>query len=142
MIGQVENITRFGLFVKISTDKLDESTEKLADKAVSKNRGLLRWSQIPKNVPKVQIGDLIGVEISNIHEDGKVDLNYMGQIYDRCKKRITAALLTDVVYFYTPPQITLATLLIEDEALVTRYLETKFPSREGSQESVPGNEKE
>ena len=42
MIGQVENITRFGLFVKISTDKLDESTEKLADKAVSKNRGLLR----------------------------------------------------------------------------------------------------
>ncbi|WP_428815276.1 RNA-binding protein [Lactococcus lactis] len=69
MIGQVENITRFGLFVKISTDKL-------ADKAVSKNRGLLRWSQIPKNVPKVQIGDLIGVEISKIHEDGKVDLNY------------------------------------------------------------------
>ena len=47
MIGQVENITRFGLFVKISTDKLDESTEKLVDKAVSKNRGLLRWSQIP-----------------------------------------------------------------------------------------------
>ena len=81
MIGQVENITRFGLFVKISTDKLDESTEKLADKAVSKNRGLLRWSQIPKNVPKVQIGDLIGVEISNIHEDGKVDLNYQEKIF-------------------------------------------------------------
>ena len=36
----------------------------------------MRWSQIPKNVPKVQIGDLIGVEISKIHEDGKVDLNY------------------------------------------------------------------
>lgn len=81
MIGQVENITRFGLFVKISTDKLDESTEKLADKAVSKNRGLLRWSQIPKNVPKVQIGDLIGVEISNIHEDRKVDLNYQEKIF-------------------------------------------------------------
>ncbi|OAZ17175.1 hypothetical protein V425_03975 [Lactococcus lactis RTB018] len=81
MIGQVENITRFGLFVKISTDKLDESTEKLADKAVSKNRGLLRLSQIPKNVPKVQIGDLIGVEISNIHEDGKVDLNYQEKIF-------------------------------------------------------------
>ena len=81
MIGQVENITRFGLFVKISTDKLDESTEKLADKAVSKNRGLLHWSQIPKNVPKVQIGDLIGVEISNIHEDGKVDLNYQEKIF-------------------------------------------------------------
>jgi predicted RNA-binding protein with RPS1 domain len=76
MIGQVENITRFGIFVKISTDELDESTEKIADKAVSKNRGLLRWSQIPKNLPKVQIGDLIGVEILKIHEDGKIDLNY------------------------------------------------------------------
>ena len=83
MIGQVENITRFGLFVKISTDKLDESTEKLVDKAVSKNRGLLRWSQIPKNVPKVQIGDLIGVEISKIHEDGKVDLNYQEKIFKK-----------------------------------------------------------
>ena len=76
MIGQVENITRFGLFVKISTDKLDESTEKLADKAVSKNSGLLRWSQFPKNHPKVQIGDLIGVEVFKVHEDGKIDLNY------------------------------------------------------------------
>ena len=76
MLGQVKNITRFGLFVKSSTDKHDESTEKRADKAVSKNRGLLRWSQSPRNVPKVRIGDLIGVEISKIHEDGKIDLNY------------------------------------------------------------------
>ncbi|EJS41324.1 ccl1p [Saccharomyces arboricola H-6] len=73
---------------------------------------------------------------------GKVDLNYMGQIYDRCKKRISGALLTDVVYFYTPPQITLAALLIEDEALVTRYLEMKFPSAENGQEPGPENEKE
>ncbi|QLG73335.1 hypothetical protein HG535_0E04190 [Zygotorulaspora mrakii] len=57
---------------------------------------------------------------------GKVDLKYMGQIYDKCKKTITEALLTDVVYFYTPPQITLAALLLEDEALTTRYLELKF----------------
>ncbi|CAI4053451.1 hypothetical protein N7582_005726 [Saccharomyces uvarum] len=73
---------------------------------------------------------------------GKVDLNYMGQIYDRCKKRITGALLTDVVYLYTPPQITLATLLIEDEALVTRYLEMKFPSKEKVQEPEPEPETE
>ncbi|CAI4053734.1 TFIIH complex kinase subunit CCL1 SKDI_16G2900 [Saccharomyces kudriavzevii IFO 1802] len=70
---------------------------------------------------------------------GKVDLNYMGQIYDRCKKRISGALLSDVVYFYTPPQITLAALLIEDEALVTRYLEMKFPNVEGIQEPEAKN---
>lgn len=57
---------------------------------------------------------------------GKIDLKYMGKIYDRCKKRITDALLTDAVYYYTPPQITLATLMLEDEALTTRYLELKF----------------
>lgn len=57
---------------------------------------------------------------------GKVDLSYMGHIYDRCKKRITDALLTDAVYYYSPPQITLAVLLLEDEALTTRYLELKF----------------
>lgn len=59
---------------------------------------------------------------------GKVDLKYMGQIYDRCKRRITNALLTDVVYYYAPPQITLAVLMLEDEALATRYLELKFHS--------------
>lgn len=58
--------------------------------------------------------------------NGKVDVKYMGQIYERCKKRITDALLTDVVFLYTPPQITLATLLLEDEALTVKYLETKF----------------
>ena len=81
MIGQVENITRFGLFVKISADELTDEIKKSTDKTVSKNSGLLRWSQIPKNVPKVQIGDLIGVEISKIHEDGKVDLNYQEKIF-------------------------------------------------------------
>lgn len=60
----------------------------------------------------------------------KVDINYMGQIYDKCKKRITDALLTDVTFYFTPPQITLAVLLIEDEALIMKYLETKFPSIE------------
>lgn len=57
---------------------------------------------------------------------GKVDLSYMGHIYDRCKKRITEALLTDAVYLYSPPQITLSALMTEDEALTTRYLELKF----------------
>ncbi|SMN18226.1 similar to Saccharomyces cerevisiae YPR025C CCL1 Cyclin associated with protein kinase Kin28p [Maudiozyma saulgeensis] len=57
---------------------------------------------------------------------GKVDLKYMGQIYDRCKKKITDALLTDIVYLFTPPQITLAIISMEDEQLISRYLELKF----------------
>ncbi|GAV55243.1 hypothetical protein ZYGR_0AS05670 [Zygosaccharomyces rouxii] len=68
---------------------------------------------------------------------GKVDLKYMGQIYDRCKRRITNALLTDVVYYYAPPQITLAVLMLEDEALTTRYLELKF---HGNTESEKPNQ--
>ncbi|GCF00906.1 hypothetical protein ZYGM_002409 [Zygosaccharomyces mellis] len=69
---------------------------------------------------------------------GKVDLKYMGQIYDRCKRRITNALLTDVVYFYAPPQITLAVLMLEDEALTTRYLELKFHGNTESENPSTG----
>ncbi|CCC68023.1 hypothetical protein NCAS_0A14650 [Naumovozyma castellii] len=65
------------------------------------------------------------LDIQNVLH-GKVDLNYMGQTYDKCKKKITEAILTDVVYLFTPPQITLAILMIEDEALITKYLELKF----------------
>lgn len=72
---------------------------------------------------------------------GKVDLKYMGQIYDRCKKRITEALLTDVVYLYTPPQITLAILLMEDEQLVRRYLGIKFGKEDTPEESSAEPEK-
>lgn len=70
---------------------------------------------------------------------GKVDVKYMGQIYDRCKKKITDALLTDVVHFFTPPQITLAVLLLEDEALTSRYLELKFHGN--LEETTDDNEK-
>ena len=35
MIGQVENITRFGLFVKISADELTDEIKKSTDKTVS-----------------------------------------------------------------------------------------------------------
>lgn len=72
---------------------------------------------------------------------GKVDLKYMGQIYDRSRKRITDTLLTDVIYYYTPPQITLAVLLIEDEHLIRRYLEIKFaPPQENTAGSDNSNE--
>lgn len=72
---------------------------------------------------------------------GKVDLKYMGQIYDRCKRRITNALLTDAVYFYPPPQITLAVLMLEDEALTTRYLELKFHGNNYGDDATQETEK-
>ncbi|KAK5779881.1 hypothetical protein RI543_002420 [Arxiozyma heterogenica] len=72
------------------------------------------------------------LDIQNVLH-GKVDLNYMGKIYDKCKKKITDALLTDVVYHFTPPQITLAVFLNEDEQLIRRYLELKFSSTETNQ---------
>ncbi|SCU79062.1 LAMI_0A07162g1_1 [Lachancea mirantina] len=69
------------------------------------------------------------LDIQNILQ-GKVDLNYMGQVYTNCKKTIMEAILTDVVYFYSPPQITLAALLKEDEALAMRYLDLKFANED------------
>jgi predicted RNA-binding protein with RPS1 domain len=98
MMGQVENITRFGLFIKFSKEDLSDELKKVADKAVSteflveqaadepvsnKNMldqdltGLLRWSNLPKHYPKLQIGDFISVEIDKIKPDGKIDLSYL-----------------------------------------------------------------
>ncbi|CEP60221.1 TFIIH complex kinase subunit CCL1 LALA0_S01e05776g [Lachancea lanzarotensis] len=65
------------------------------------------------------------LDIQNVLS-GRVDMKYMGQVYTNCKKSISDALLTDAVYFYTPPQITLAILLMEDEALMMRYMQLKF----------------
>ncbi|SCU97586.1 LADA_0H07052g1_1 [Lachancea dasiensis] len=65
------------------------------------------------------------LDIQNVLS-GKVDMKYMGQVYTNCKKSISDALLTDAIYFYTPPQITLAILLTEDEALMMRYMQLKF----------------
>ncbi|CUS21503.1 LAQU0S03e04082g1_1 [Lachancea quebecensis] len=74
---------------------------------------------------------------------GKVDMNYMGQVYTDCKKIITDALLTDAVYFYSPPQITLAALLIADEALTMRYLQLKFMiTEESPTENAQGEKQE
>lgn len=74
---------------------------------------------------------------------GKVDMNYMGQVYTDCKKIITDALLTDAVYFYSPPQITLAALLIADEALTMRYLQMKFMiTEEGPTENSQGEKQD
>ncbi|CCE65194.1 hypothetical protein TPHA_0K00600 [Tetrapisispora phaffii CBS 4417] len=65
------------------------------------------------------------LDIQNVLH-GKVDVKYMGEIYTKTKKRISDALLTDVAFLFTPPQITLAALSLEDEQLTEKYLETKF----------------
>lgn len=83
MIGQVENVTRFGLFVRIIADENDLINpsvkilrENADENSVSKKVGLLRWSAVPKGLPKIQIGDLIGISIEKEHENGKIDLVY------------------------------------------------------------------
>lgn len=51
-----------------------------------------------------------------------------GKAHDKAKDILSsAALLTDVYFFYTPAQIWLAALLIVDEPLTLFYLDTKFP---------------
>lgn len=70
---------------------------------------------------------------------GKVDLQYMGKIYDRSRKKITDCLLTDAIFLFTPPQITLAILMQEDQSLIQKYLELKF-KRKQEEEPKEGNE--
>jgi len=51
-----------------------------------------------------------------------------GKAHDKAKDILaSAALLTDVYFFYTPAQIWLAALMVVDEPLTLFYLDTKFP---------------
>lgn len=51
-----------------------------------------------------------------------------GKAHDKARDILaSAALLTDVYFFYTPAQIWLAALLMVDEPLTLFYLDTKFP---------------
>ncbi len=68
MIGRINRITKFGLFISLTNGTGFDKTIK---------KGLLRWSNFPKGLPKLQIGDLITVEIETVHEDGKIDLIYI-----------------------------------------------------------------
>lgn len=67
MIGKVDKITKFGLFVRFT----------VTDGAVSSDKvGLLRWSALPKGSHQIKKGDLIGITVSQCHEDGKIELAY------------------------------------------------------------------
>jgi cyclin H len=57
---------------------------------------------------------------------GKVDKNYLGTVYENSKKRLINSYLTDALYHFSPPHITLSSLLMEDDQLIMKYLELKF----------------
>ncbi|GFH40503.1 S1 RNA-binding domain-containing protein [Lactococcus insecticola] len=63
MIGKVQNITRFGVFVTFKVNE-DEKT------------GLLRWSSLPKHAKSEKFfkDERVEVDIIKRHPDGKVDL--------------------------------------------------------------------
>ena len=91
IIGRVANITKFGLYIQFdepddmeATEKsasatFDETVKNISGKKNEKSRktGLLRWSNLPKGLPKFQKGDWIGLAVDKIHDDGKIDLTYV-----------------------------------------------------------------
>ncbi|CAN3374045.1 hypothetical protein DIURU_001749 [Diutina rugosa] len=53
----------------------------------------------------------------------------LGALYDRAKRWLSdQALLTDVQFLFTPPQIALAALYSVDPAMVETYINKKFPT--------------
>lgn len=68
-----------------------------------------------------------------LHGDSPVSdisIDTIGSMYDRGKKWLSElALLTDVQFLYTPPQIALASLYVCKASLVEEYLRRKFPPK-------------
>jgi len=128
-----KNLVHTTIFLACKSENYFISVDSFAKKAKSNREAILKYEF--KLVESLKFSLLYHhpykplhgffLDIQNILY-GKVDLKYIGQIYDRCKKKITDALLTDIVYLFTPPQITLAIILMEDEQLISRYLEMKF----------------
>lgn len=134
------------IFLACKSENYFISVESFANKAKSKKEEILKYEfKLLESLKFTLLNHhpykpLHGFFLDIQHVlHGKVDLNYMGKIYDKSKRKITDALLTDVVYHYTPPQITLAVFLIEDEQLIRKYLELKFsePSTEPTPAVTP-----
>ncbi|MFC4651657.1 RNA-binding protein [Lactococcus nasutitermitis] len=87
MIGQIVNITKFGLFVNfVITDSDSVSNFDIFDSSVKKNKkqkGLLRWSSLPKKHLKYQVGDFIGIDIAEINDNGKIDLKFIEKDFQK-----------------------------------------------------------
>ncbi|OBA22952.1 cyclin-like protein [Metschnikowia bicuspidata var. bicuspidata NRRL YB-4993] len=77
-----------------------------------------------------------------------VNVDTIGQLYDKAKKWLNDhALLSDVSFLFTPPQIALAALYDSDKRITDRYLRLKFlheppEGKEVGQSSVPPHVKE
>lgn len=61
--------------------------------------------------------DVLGDEMS---------IEELGKAYDKARKIIDEALISDAVFHFTPPQIALACFQTVNEDMVKRYLEKKF----------------
>lgn len=65
----------------------------------------------------------------------------LGKVYDNARNLINEALISDAVYYYTPPQIALACFKAVDEELTMKYLSKKFkidkPVKEEGEQKLP-----
>lgn len=72
-----------------------------------------------------------------------ISVDTIGNLYDRAKKWLNDhALLSDVCFLYTPPQIALAALYALDPALTEKYLRRKFPVVKKKLERIPESDTE
>lgn len=73
---------------------------------------------------------------------GEVTAKELGKVYDNARNLINEAIISDAVYYYTPPQIALACLREVDEGLTMKYLEKKFKKEksEVKEEDIEVNE--
>ena len=142
-----KNLVHTTIFLACKSENYFISVDSFAKKAKSNREAILKYefklveslkfSLLNHHPYKPLHGFFLDIQ-TVLH--GKVDLKYMGQIYDRCKKKITDSLLTDIVYLFTPPQITLAIISLEDEHLISRYLEMKFGKEETTEPAKTEND--
>ncbi|CAM9014954.1 unnamed protein product [Wickerhamomyces anomalus] len=73
---------------------------------------------------------------------GEVTAKELGKVYDNARNLINEAIISDAVYYYTPPQIALACFREVDEGLTMKYLEKKFKKEksEVKEEDIEVNE--
>ncbi|CCH44566.1 Cyclin CCL1 [Wickerhamomyces ciferrii] len=67
---------------------------------------------------------------------GEISVKELGKIYDGARNLINDALISDAVYYYTPPQIALACLKQIDEGVTLKYLRKKFGQSDVKKEKV------
>ena len=90
MIGRVQSISRFGLFITfLATDLSPEERthfESLSDELLT---GLLRWSDVPRG-EKIQRHDALTVAVKEIQADSKIDLSLIPEDFRDKYDRILA----------------------------------------------------